>query len=79
MGGQLWRLGRRFCSGERRRELDDRHDLDVPGLEVRRGGVGKVCCAVVRVALGVHLCDFCVAMGAGEARGGDLDVGDICA
>ena len=80
-GGVLGGLGRRHrcdvSAGERRCEVEQRHGLDVMGLEVRRGGGGAMRRAVVRVALGVHMYELFV--GAGEARGGDLDVGDICA
>ena len=63
-GGVLGGLGRRHrCDvdgGERRREVEQRHDLDVLALEVGRGAAEKVCCVVLRPVLGVHVCDLCV-------------------
>ena len=35
-------------------------------LEVGRGWGGKVCCAVVRVVVGVHVSDLCVGAARGE-------------
>ena len=69
-GGVLGGLGRRHrcdvSAGERRCEVEQRHGLDVMGLEVRRGGGGAMRRADVRVALGVHVCDMCVGAARGE-------------
>ena len=59
----LWRsLLRLRCSvygGEHRRELDDRLDFDLVGLEVARGPAGKVCRTVVREHLEVRARVIC--------------------
>ena len=35
-------------------------------LEVGGGAGGKVCCAAVRVVVGVYVCDLCVGAARGE-------------
>ena len=69
-GGVLGGLGRRHrcdvSAGEWRREVEQRHGLDVMGLEVRRGGGGAMRRADVRVALEVHVCVLCVGAARGE-------------
>ena len=66
MGG----LGRRHrCDvdgGQRRREVEQRHDLDVLAPEVDREAGGEVCCAAARRTLEVHVCDLCVGAARGE-------------
>ena len=53
------RVGRRTCDvhgDEQRRELDDRHDLDVPGLEVWYVAGRESVRAVVGVVCGLCVC-----------------------
>ena len=54
--------------GERRREVEQRHDFDVPLFEAARGAAGKVCRAAARRTLEVHVCDLCV--GVARVEGG---------
>ena len=51
----LLRLRRSVYGGEHRRELDDRLDFDLVGLEAARGPAGKVCRTVVREDLEVRV------------------------
>ena len=55
----LLRLRRSVYGGEHRRELDDRLDFDLVGLEVARGPAGKVCRTVVREHLEVRARVIC--------------------
>ena len=50
---------RSVYGGEHRRELDDRLDFDLVGLEVARGPAGKVCRTVVREHLEVRARVLC--------------------
>ena len=56
-------LGRRHRfdvdGGERRREVEQRHDFDVLLFEAARGAAGKMCRAAARRTLEVHVCDSC--------------------
>ena len=69
-GGVLGGLGRRHrCDvdgGERRREVELRHDFDVPLLEAVRGAAGKVRRAAARRRFEVHVRDSCVGAARGE-------------
>ena len=57
----LLRLRRSVYGGEHRRELDDRLDFDLVGLEAARGPAGKVCRTVVREHLEVRVWVICQA------------------
>ena len=60
LGGGLGRRHRfDVDGGERRREVEQRHDFDVPLFEAARGAAGKVCRAAARRTLEVHVCDSC--------------------
>ena len=65
LGGVMGGLGRRHRfdvdGGERRREVEQRHDFDVPLLEAARGAAGKVSRAAARRTLEVHVHDSCVS------------------
>ena len=74
----LLRLRRSVYGGEHRRELDDRLDFDLVGLEVARGPAGKVCRTVVREHLEVRarvICRGRRVWGGGEnAQNANLNV-----